>query len=58
MCKDDMDFLKGAGKLKDLFEADEVKYLEECRKLQSKIVTYKEYIDIFVNEILLPAMER
>lgn len=56
-CHNDEDFIRGIEKLRHLYESDREKYMEQCRKLQSKMVGYKEYLDIFINDIITPAIK-
>ncbi len=56
-CNSDEDFIRGIEKMKHLYESDRENYIEQCRKLQSRMVTYKEYLDIFINDIIKPAIK-
>lgn len=55
-CHSDEDFINGIRKLRSWYESDKEGYLEQSKKLQYKMVSYKEYVDIFLNDIIYPAM--
>lgn len=57
-CRNDDDFTMAIMKLYDLFASSKDNYVDNCRRIPNKLLPVKDYIDSFINDILVPAMER
>ena len=57
-CRTDDDFLNATMLLYKRFISAKNAYIDSCRMIPSKILPVKDYIDSFLNDILVPALER